>query len=46
VTISGRNREASYISSILAMLVNPLAKRLDIVEDNVEHCILIDVAVA
>ena len=27
------------------MLVNPLAKGLDIVEDNVKHCILADVAV-
>ena len=43
--MSGSNREASNILSVLAVLVNPLAKRLDIVEDNVKHCILADVAV-
>ena len=43
--MSGSNWEASNIVSVLAMLVNPLAKRLDIVEDNVEQCILSNVAV-
>jgi hypothetical protein len=43
--MSGSNREDRNIISVLAVLVNPLAKRLDIVEDNVEHCIFADVAV-
>ena len=44
MTISGSNREDGYTVSF-AELVNPLAKRLDIVEENVKHCILVDVAV-
>ena len=43
--MSGSNWEHRNIVSVLAVLVNPLAKRLDIVEDNVEHCIFADVAV-
>ena len=43
--MSGSNWEHRNIVSVLAVLVNPLAKRLDIVEDNVEHCIFVDVAV-
>ena len=41
---SGSNREDSYTVSF-AELVNPLAKRLDIVEQDVKHCIFVDVAV-
>ena len=41
---SGSNREARY-TVCLAELVHPLAERLDIVEENVKHCILVDVAV-
>ena len=42
--MSGSNREDSYTVSF-AELVNPLTERLDIVEKNVKHCILINVAV-
>ena len=34
-----------YTVTVLAELVNPLAKRLDIVEQDVKHCILVNVAV-
>jgi hypothetical protein len=41
---SGSNREDSYTVSF-AELVNPLAKRLDIVEQDIKHCVFVNVAV-
>ncbi len=41
---SGSNWEDSYTVSF-AELVNPLAERLDIVEQDVKHCVFVNVAV-
>ena len=42
--MSGSNREARHTVSF-AELVNPLAERLDIVEQDVKHCVFVDVSV-